>query len=482
VHNDRRAAGRASFGTSSIELRQESLDLRQPELIPMANTRTTGPALNRWLVIWSIVTLAFVGVRIEQIWAMGGLFHWIGLDYAIYAATARVVTEIGWSHVYDLEAITEKLVPFSAYYGPMADTLISGPSPYPAVFVLPFIVTNLFGCLGGFAAWTLANTLVVVAVIRGLMRTARCREGGIYLATFVFAPLWYDIYMGQLAIAMTFGLYKSYGAFQVRREFRAGLWLGLLLLKPQFALVLAIVLVAKGRWTALGGLFLSALLLLVSTLALVGLEGSKGYFRILKEFSGFRQVPAIVFPKDMINFRGILANLLPVGCSETQGMVLLLVLSVLLIMSLAVVWRSPWEACSNRFPRQVLATMIAAMFTGFHNHIHGATLLIVPALAVIARDRSRDPLSFLFTMCLFLPTWVFSAAFTPRFAGWALMFLMACAYVLIFTEALRQTGLWSGQQSITNRPGGFDCAASICVGCNGDSAFDEAVYASTNCR
>ena len=248
--------------------------------------------------------------------------------------------------------------------------------------------------------------------------------------------------MGQLAILMTFGLYKTYRAFQGRRDFQAGLWLGLLLLKPQFALLLAIVLVGKRRWEAVGGLLLSGLLLVLSTVALVGVDGSFGYFRILSAFSGFRRVPSIVYPHDMINFRGILVNLLPAGCTENQGMILVLVLSIVLTATLVIVWRGDWDAPSDRFPRQVLATLIVAMFTGFHNHIHGATLLIVPALAVIAGYRTRDPLIGLFALAVFLPTFVFCLLVMPRFAAWVLMGLMASMYGLICVELRRQSRPW----------------------------------------
>jgi hypothetical protein len=216
--------------------------------------------------------------------------------------------------------------------------------------------------------------------------------------------------------------------------------MGLLLLKPQFALVLALVLLGKGRWEALGGLLLTGLVLVLSTIGLVGADGSRGYLEILREFSGFRRVPPIVYPQDMINFRGILVNLLPAGCTESQGKILVLVLSGLLTASLVMVWRGRWDTSADRFPRQVLATMIVAMFTGFHNHIHGATLLIVPALALIARDRSSHCLTGLFVLSLFLPTYIFlmtgilHATGTPMYAGWTLMALMTYMYVVICVE------------------------------------------------
>ena len=60
----------------------------------------------------------------------------------------------------------------------------------------------------------------------------------------------------------------------------------------------------------------------------------------------------------------------------------MLVLSAAMTFSLIPVWAGPREPRGDRFPRQMLATMIVAVFASFHSHIHAATLLIVPMLAV----------------------------------------------------------------------------------------------------
>ena len=92
-----------------------------------------------------------------------------------------------------------------------------------------------------------------------------------------------------------------------------------------------------------GGLLLCALALAASTFALVGPDGVRGYLDMLRSFSGFRRVPSIVNPGDMINFRGLLVHLLPEGCGEGQGTAAVLALSALIPLSLVAVWRGPWD-------------------------------------------------------------------------------------------------------------------------------------------
>ncbi|HZW31552.1 MAG TPA: glycosyltransferase family 87 protein [Isosphaeraceae bacterium] len=386
----------------------------------------------------SVLTLALFLQCVYGRWVARGLFESIGLDYAIFSAAARVVTDLGWARLYDATALTERFVQLLPFYDPMAPPAVLVASPNAAPFVLPFLVTNLLGPIGGFAAWTVLNLALVLAITRGLRRGPEYQGPVWHLMPFVFLPVLYNFYLGQLAILMTFGWYKASIAFRDGQEFRAGLWLGLLLLKPHFILVPALVLLGKGRWRALGGLFLAGLVLLVSTCALVGGEGVRSYLDLLRTFSGFRRVPSIVNPGDMINFRGILVRLLPEGCSEAQGTALVLVLSVLLVPSLVVVWRGSWDPRADRFPRQMLATLIVALLSGFHSHIYAAALLIVPLLAELARDRepasSRGP----FLVLLYLPTFVILCTDNSRFAAWSLIAVMAWVYGVILAES------WTG--------------------------------------
>ncbi len=353
------------------------------------------------LLTASFVALALFALRLWQSYAFDGLFYVFGLDYAIYGASARVVVDSGWAHLYDKEAITQEY----------ARWLTPGPShtrppmwvacPYPAPFFLLLVVTNLLGHAGGFAAWTVLNLLLYATIVRGLAGSVGRRDPLMLVAPFAFLPFLYNVYLGQSAILMAFGLYRAYRAFQSDHEFAAGCWLGLLLLKPQLALIVAMVLLGKRRWTALGGLILCGIGIAASMLALVGINGIRDDLGILRAFSGFRHVPLVVYPQDMINFRGLLVNILPESWSEDQGTAAVLGLFTAMALSLIVVWRGPWDPRVDRFPRQMLATLIVAMFAGFHNHIHGATLLIVPMLATLGRRRDADPLPAFFALLIF---------------------------------------------------------------------------------
>ena len=82
--------------------------------------------------------------------------------------------------------------------------------PYPAPFLLPFFATDLLGHAGGFAAWTLLNILALyAAIVRGLRGPRLAPGRSMNLAPFAFLPFLYNLYLGQLLIVMSFGLYRS---------------------------------------------------------------------------------------------------------------------------------------------------------------------------------------------------------------------------------------------------------------------------------
>ena len=82
----------------------------------------------------------------------------------------------------------------------------------------------------------------------------------------------------------------------------------------------------------------------------------------------------------------------------------------------------------------MLATLIVAMLTGYHNHVHGASLLIVPMLADLARDKKGDPLPPWFLSMMLLPTLGLELYGNLAHAAWCLIGIMAVTYTAIFAE------------------------------------------------
>jgi hypothetical protein len=392
-------------------------------------------ALNSPIILQTacIAAMILFLARAWNFWVESGLFYSLGLDYASYGASAEVVSQSGWPLLYDKEVHTQVFEKWLAGGLDRSDPSTFVAWPYPAPFLLPFFVTNLFGHLGGFVAWTVISIVLYAAIVRGFAEPGR-NDPATSLAPFAFLPFLYNLYIGQLVILMSFGLYRAMRSFEDGRDRAAGCWLGLLLVKPQFGLILAPILLVKRRWSALAGLCAVAAVLAGSTFALVGVDGMRDYREMARFFSGFRQVPRIVYPWDMINIRGLLVQALPASWGEDQATRAVLVLSALMTLSLIAVWRGPWQPRSERFARQMLGTMIVVVFTSFHSHIHAATLLVVPLLAAQRGRADADLLRNLSVLFMLVPT--FSVALNANLVlgAWLLMIVMAGIYWSIVAE------------------------------------------------
>jgi len=204
----------------------------------------------------------------------------------------------------------------------------------------------------------------------------------------LFFPLAFSLFLGQISVFLVWAMVEAYVALESRRDLRAGLWFGVLLLKPQYLGALVVVLAWKRRWHVLAGLAAVGAIIASASFAVLGVSGLKEFYRlVLTNYTGFQHVQSTVYPDQMISWRGLLLNMLP-HVSERTGQTLTLVVSAATIAAVVAAWKGPWEPGSRRFNLAMLATVAAMLLCGYHSHLQDAALLMVPAAAVAARRGS----------------------------------------------------------------------------------------------
>jgi|GEM_PF-2259391 len=316
-----------------------------------------------------------------------GLFFYLGIDWAMFWAAARAFVSDGPASVYDLEVLHRHLMPTYAYYGEGVTLEQVNPVPYPPLFQLLVLPFSLAGPVGGFVLWTLANVALLGVAIAGLARRVQGSSRAITVAALL---LWWPVpsglLVGQPIGLLVFAFYRGYLALERRDDLRAGCWLGVLLLKPQYLAPLVLVLLFKRRWATLGGLTAAGCVILASSFLIMGLDGVVAYVStVLGYADGFVLTRYKMTPETMISWRGLLAATVP-GLGEREGQALLALLSLATLALLPRIWRGHWAPESPRFAAQVLATMFVTLLVGYDVHPHGAAFLLVPGLAVHAQQ------------------------------------------------------------------------------------------------
>jgi hypothetical protein len=94
----------------------------------------------------------------------------------------------------------------------------------------------------------------------------------------------------------------------------------------------------------------------------------------------------------------------------------------------------------------MLATVIIALLAGFHTHIHSASLLLVPALALMANSDCPRAQRLVVSAALYTPNLLFFLTGRTRFVAWLMVGLMLWALATVLSEepGAPSVDRWSG--------------------------------------
>jgi hypothetical protein len=292
----------------------------------------------------------------------------------------------------------------------------------------------------GFGLWSLLNLGLALHVVWGLARRFTAVRTWV-VASFAlgFLPLVYAIFMGQPVVLLLFAFARAYRNWESERDFSAGLWAGLLVLKVQYLPFLVLVLIYKRRFASLAGIALTAAVIVLASLAVWAPTGCAAYLATLKSVSTFHPAQPLICPEQMINWRALVVTLSPRGLTESQGKVITLLLTVVTASALVPIWRGQWEPTGPRFPIQMLAVLLVTMLGTFHNHVHGAALLLVPGMALLARGGGPPPLPLLLKLGWLVPTLDFLLFHHAERSAMLLLGIMATTLMAIVLSTRSET-------------------------------------------
>ena len=227
--------------------------------------RRLGKGILGWLTV--AVAALFCGIIAATCWIM--LTGPKPVDFLSFWAAGRMIADGAGAQIYDIEA--HRAVEQSVAAGGIL------PFPYPPPFALLLAPFGMLPVGSGFTAWVALTGLFYVAAARAWMRP--------WLALAQPSVL-VNGFIGQNAF-LTSGLFLA-GLQLVRtRPLLAGAVLGLLVIKPQLAVMLPVAMIAGRHWHAIAGGVLSASALLLIGLAALGGESYAAFFEMLSTYAGF---------------------------------------------------------------------------------------------------------------------------------------------------------------------------------------------------
>jgi hypothetical protein len=304
----------------------------------------------------------------------------VGLDFRAFYAAGRMLLE--GADLYDLAQQwqwQQRLWPELTH--PSQVLFI----PYPPFDVLPMALVAMLPLEWAFGMWLAAET-VLLAMLGWLLVnsledvTSRTRVL-VLVSVLTSLPVLLTLLHGQLSFSLALAALLAWRSFKQGREARGGVWLALLLIKPQFILVPLLLLLFKRRWRALGGMLGGIGALSLLSVVIVGPKGIVDYVRLLAAASKWGDENGI-HPQAMHSWRSFLHRAMQ---TDAAADVQLLWLAGVGITLLLLVWsvRGEWKPSSTRFDLQWAMLLFAITLCSPHTNAHDLSLLLVACGLVV---------------------------------------------------------------------------------------------------
>ena len=174
---------------------------------------------------------------------LGDNFH---NDFTFYYAAARLGLANGWSHLYDLKLQQQQLDAIGSRITVAQLARFVSPPP------LAWLVTPLTLLPYRLAYWIWSAVLVAALVlVWQLAAPGRGRARVLFLVAAIgWLPVIYGLQLGQPALLVAAAVAACYALLRRDQDWAAGAVLGVMVLKPQLALLVPIALLVTGRWRA----------------------------------------------------------------------------------------------------------------------------------------------------------------------------------------------------------------------------------------
>jgi len=251
------------------------------------------------------------------------------------------------------------------------------PFNHPAYEGLLFALLSLLSYKKAFCVFFCLNIALLLMIFRLLTPAAAwIRESWPALPAMVvagFLPVAVCLFHGQDSILFLFIIVIAYTLLNNKKEFTAGLVLGLGMFRFQLVLPLVVFLCFARKWRLLAGFAVTCLGAVFLSILVAGPHSLLGYPRYLLLMSaGLRsdsqRITYGIWPTGMPNLRGLIESFCSRWLSPSAVQIVTIVASVVL-MGWAIMKRLPFEML-----------VIAAFLVSYHSQTHDAVLLLLPLL------------------------------------------------------------------------------------------------------
>ena len=323
---------------------------------------------------------------------IGGLFRWIGVDFGFYLEQIAELVHGSVDRLYSIDAEAPYRAALAAWSSTPDIPLPIGPVPYPPVYAWLLQPLDALSPPLAFAVWSLANAGAAL-VLAWRASTFFPPERRLLAAILVLVPtaVVLSIWFGQVQLLLAVAFGEAFVGFTRDRDRIGGVWLALLVFKPQYLLLIIPMLLWKRRWDAVAGFAIGSLAIVGLSALTVGPSSVIDWAGSLVESAtavGGALITAVA-PEAMVNWRS-LVGVVPLDLSATARFAITIVLSAVTVAGVFYAWRGRWEPQAERFAGLMTLLVGGTLLASYHSHIHGVSMIAVPLAAFLAAGPGRD--------------------------------------------------------------------------------------------
>jgi Glycosyltransferase family 87 len=306
------------------------------------------------------------------------------------------------------------------------------PPVYPPQLALLFAPFSLLSYPAALLLWTLITVAIFWLIVRSAWRPVAANlpdSTFVIAAAAAFPPFWNLVLFGQMTIVILAAFWAGWMALERQKPFLAGLAFGLLLIKPQFAIPLAVVVLASRQWTMMLGAVTSIVIQLAVVLLLLG-------WPVLEAYAAF--VPVMLQHADLLEakpFQSHSLRALTRFAPASIALPLWAVLSAAVLVYVVKVWKT-----GAPLRVRLGLVMLASVLVNPHLIVYDAAVLALPLIwfGGYVQDRRIHADAVVFWTIVY---WLYVTFLAPTAAIIGLqlsVLLMAWLVVLIARVATRK--------------------------------------------
>jgi hypothetical protein len=346
------------------------------------------PAMRRRHILTAIFFLVVGPALLFIFMSLALRYYGLGAsaDFIQFYSAGKIIADGQGVRLYDYglqlanqQKFTHHSVPM-LYNHPPFEALAFVPLSYfsYSIAYLSWVFFSLW--LLGLIMWLFANWGVELTLVERLT----------VLASSLY-PMFATVMQGQDSFIILLAYALAFLNLKRRRDFRAGCWLALGLLKPQLVLPFVLIFLLKRRWSFVSGFTCAGGMVLALSAAIVGIKPLAQYaFLLLNMNSDISRETFHIYPGMMPNIRGLFHLVLSGTISPIALNISILIVSLALIIWATRNLKTLSDPENDRFDLEFSLAVVVTLLVSYHLLLHDLSILALPAFLVLSRLHAQE--------------------------------------------------------------------------------------------